>query len=343
MEKVTMQNIADALSVSRVTVCKAFNNQSGVSEALKARIFQKAREMGYSKGFYKTTETVQETGKTVSLIVSRPETSTFWTNIIHRAAQELSVHHINMMYTYVPSVQTADFPLPSNLYNGTANGIIVLNVYDLEMLSRINSLTPPKVFLDTIPELNSHSLNGDLFLIEGRRSEYLITESLVQRGFRKIGFIGDIHYAQTNYDRYLGYADCMEKHGLPINPACCLTEPIDIFSYDSELGGFLSRLRDWPEAFVCVSDFVAKCVKQYLNDHRRGLPSDVVLTGFDNMKEYANLVDQITTANIPTSLLGKRLALQILYRMEHPDAPYELTYLAPTIVYHNEPVSEAES
>ncbi len=34
MEKVTMKDIADALNISRVTVSKAFNNQTGVSDSL---------------------------------------------------------------------------------------------------------------------------------------------------------------------------------------------------------------------------------------------------------------------------------------------------------------------
>ena len=49
MEKVTMKDIADALNISRVTVSKAFNNQAGVSDALRETIFDKARELGYTK------------------------------------------------------------------------------------------------------------------------------------------------------------------------------------------------------------------------------------------------------------------------------------------------------
>ncbi len=49
MEKITMQDIADALNISRVTVSKAFNNQSGVSDSLRELIFEKARELAMPK------------------------------------------------------------------------------------------------------------------------------------------------------------------------------------------------------------------------------------------------------------------------------------------------------
>ena len=49
MSKITMQDIADALGISRVTVWKVFKNQSGVSDSLRENVLNKARELGYSK------------------------------------------------------------------------------------------------------------------------------------------------------------------------------------------------------------------------------------------------------------------------------------------------------
>ena len=46
MSKVTMQDIADELGISRVTVWKVFNNHSGVSEAVRESVLQKAKELG---------------------------------------------------------------------------------------------------------------------------------------------------------------------------------------------------------------------------------------------------------------------------------------------------------
>ena len=91
MSKVTMQDIADELGISRVTVWKVFNNHSGVSEAIRESVLQKAKELGYSKFMQEPASIPNDPqeDKTVSLIVSRPDSSTFWTNIIHRLAQEL--------------------------------------------------------------------------------------------------------------------------------------------------------------------------------------------------------------------------------------------------------------
>jgi len=332
MEKVTMKDIADALNISRVTVSKAFNNQAGVSDSLREMIFAKAKELGYAKLPYQILEQPQQTQCTVSLIVSRPDSALFWTNIIHRMAQELSNYNVNLLYTYVPSSYTKSFSLPPILTNGSVDGAVILNVYDPVILEMINELSIPKVFLDSVPSLSDYQLTGDLVLIEGFRTEAKITDLLIQNGHTEIGFLGDIDYAFTNSERYLGYCDCMKKHELVVRSEHCLTGRIDIFSYDKKLYAFLDELRNWPTAFVCVSDYVANFVQSYIDSNPHRIPHPIVLTGFDNTGEYTNVAGRIITANVPTGLLGKRLAMQLIFRSDHPDAPLELTFVKPSII-----------
>lgn len=332
MEKVTMKDIADALDISRVTVSKAFNNQAGVSDSLKEMIFEKAKELGYGKF---PTQALSASGyaeHTVALIVSRPDSASFWTGIIHRMAQELSEYNINLMYIYVPSNYTKDFALPSILTKDSVECIAVVNVYDPVILGMVNELPGPKVFLDTIPTMTDRKLDGDLLLIEGYRTEAEITELLIEDGHKEIGFMGDIDYAQTNKERYLGYRDSMDRYRLAIRPEYLMIQSIDVFSYKSEIDRFLDSLTEWPTAFVCASDYVASFVQGYMDENPQKIPHPVTLTGFDNTDEYANVRGRIITANVPTGLLGKRMAMQLLFRINHPDAPKELTFIKPYII-----------
>lgn len=333
MNKVTMQDIADALGISRVTVWKVFNNYANVSASLRTEVLAKARELGYSKGLSEMEEVESE--KNVSLIVSRPNSSTFWTNIIHRMAQELSLHNINLMYTYMPSKYSEKFRMPQVLLNNTVQGAIVLNVYDKTLVEEINELDIPKVFLDIVPQIDLDTLKGDLVLLEGHNCCYQITRSLLERGYTDIGFIGDIHYARTNLERYEGFRQCMKDNRLPVKERNCLTRRIGILSYEKEIGIFLNSLQELPEAFVCASDFIAHFVQLYFAAHPERIPGGMPVTGFDGSSEYSNVDGIITTADVKTGLLGKRLSMQIVYRMEHADAPYEQTYIKPSIIYRD--------
>ncbi len=330
MNRVTMQDIADALGISRITVWKVFNDHPGVSAALRKSVLDKAKEMGYSRGHADYRE--ESVGRNVSLIVSRPDSSTFWTGIIHRLAQDLALRNVNLMYTYMPSVYSDKFRMPSVLANHTVQGAVVLNIYDEKLLRLINELNMPKVFVDVVPQMDLFGLNGDLILLEGYHAVYQITKSILEKGVRRIGFIGDIQYAKTNRDRYDGFCKCLEDYGIPLDAGLCLTGNLGIFSYRQEINCFLDALPKLPEAFVCVSDYIAHFVQAYLLEHAHRAPQGMIVSGFDGDSEHPKEGDVFPTALVRTDLLGGRIAMQIQYRMEHPNAPYELVQINPAIL-----------
>lgn len=339
MGKVTMQDIADALDVSRVSVWKVFNEYPGVSDTLRKQVISKAQEMGYPKlGQPLITAPSDELPEaeapiTVSVVVSRPDSSVFWMNIIHYIAKELAANNINLMYVYAPSKHTQSYTLPAVLTNGTVQGMIILNIYDAPLLEMLNELRIPKVFLDTVTSIPDDLLTGDLVLLEGCKSVQKITDSIIQKGRTDIGFIGATDYARTNNDRYLGYKQAMASHNLFIDPGKCLTGSIGIYTYAEEINQFLNGLNKMPEAFVCASDFLANLVIRYLKEHNIDVPKDVAVSGYDGNAEYSELVNYLTTVQVDTRALGKRLVKQLLYRINDPDSPVELIYLTFDISY----------
>ena len=336
MKKTTMQDIADAIGISRISVWKAFHDYPGISARLKEEIFLKAKEMGYLKNNITSTlppDQEKEAEQTVSVIVSRPDSSKFWMDIIHQIAKELNKYNINLMYTYVPTQRKGNYQLPAILTSGQIAGAIVLNVNDPEMTKLINQLNIPLVFLDIPPQTKPESLKGDLVLIEGRSATQRLTAHILAKGRSRIGFIGDIHYAQTNFERYHGYLDAMADYSLKVDPAICLTDPINIYHYEEEIHTFLKGLKSMPEAFVCVSDFVAQYVESYLSANGYSIPSDILMTGFDGRKEYSNVADMLTTALVQTDNLGKRLAAQLLFRMKYPSSAYAVTYVLSELIF----------
>ena len=69
-----MQELADSLGTSRITVWKALTNRPGVSDTLRAEIQHKAQELGY----YAAERTAHAQPQlTFSVVVARPESSAF--------------------------------------------------------------------------------------------------------------------------------------------------------------------------------------------------------------------------------------------------------------------------
>lgn len=336
MNKPTMQDIADALSVSRITVWKALSNRPGVSDAMRAQVRQKAEELGYFHGQdVSAAEPLQPAprSRTVAVAVCRPESSLFWMQIIHQIAKDLSEHNVNLMYTYLPTYYREGYMLPEPLTDGTVEGVIVLNTYSAPLLRMLAELPLPKVFLDTIPSVPYNQLHGDLLIIEGHDLVRQITNRLLDHGCRKLGFIGDVEYAQTNKDRYEGFVEALHDHGLTPNPNYCLTGALGLRTHYEEISRFLDFLPSMPDGFVCVSDYIAHFIQRYFEEKGIDPEGRIVLTGFDNNSEYLNIADRITTVDVRPKTIGSRLAAKILFVLDHRNVSTEVSYVTSDILY----------
>ena len=151
MKKVTLQEIANSLGISRTTVWKVFSGHEGVSDSLRTKVIAKAQELGYAipEDFQYPQSAEETTPVNIAVAVCRPETSLFWMTIIHQIAKVFSTHNVNLVYTYLPTSADKTYFLPPTLTNGNVHGIIVLNVYNERLLRLLAETQIPKVFLDT--------------------------------------------------------------------------------------------------------------------------------------------------------------------------------------------------
>lgn len=336
MKKITLQKIADSLGASRTTVWKVFSGQDGVSEDLRNKIIAKAQELDYKfpENFRTAQNSSSEPPVNIAVAVCRPETSIFWMTIIHQIAKELSLHNVNLIYTYLPSSVGGNYILPASLTNGSTHGIIIINVYNEQLLRLLAASPVPKVFLDTSTAVPSSELHGDLILTENRNSISKITEHLIKKGRKSFGFIGDINYAQSNHERFEGFSRTLLQHGLPVNPELILTHSIGIDTYKEEIGAFLDTLPSMPDAFICANDYVACILMQLLLKRGLRIPEDIALSGFDANTENP-LAESMTTVQVFNQNIGFRLALQILYRIKYPNVPYEVTYITSNVIFRS--------
>jgi len=342
MKKVTYQQIADALQISRVTVWKALNNRSGISPSTRQTILLKAVEMGYPISLLESDSNIQQTSAmpvtpkrssltsaspiNVAVVVSRPETSNFWMSIIHYQAMTFAQNDINLIYTYLPPTSKDTDSLPECLTNGTIQGIIIMNIYDTHQIEALNKLPVQKVFLDCPSVTEFSSLNGDLFLLEGLSSVDEIVQHMIDKGKRRIHFIGDIAYAQTNRERHLGYLRAMQRNNIPTDDIVNLTTPIEIESYQETIFEYLNSLDTLPEAIVCANDHIAYHVASYCREFGIRVPEDIMISGYDDNYEFNSIVP-LTTVHVSNARLGVRLANRLISRLQYPEDDFEFTYI----------------
>lgn len=330
MKKAVIQDITDALGISRTSVWKALNNKEGISERLKQQIINKARELNYP-----FVDNLRESGEdegngsqiNVAVAVCRPETSIFWTSIIHHISIALASKNANLIYVSLPYSPSEEYALPKNLQDSSIDGLIILNVYNAHLIRLLNALSIPKVFFDTSASFSTSELTGDLVMMENINSMTFLTEHLISGGREKIGFIGDVRYAKTNLERYESFCRVLDTHGLALNPLWKMTGPIGADTHKEEIADFLEHISEWPDAFVCANDYIGCIVLQLLSERNIDVPSAVAVTGFDDNLENP-FAEKLSTAHVYNADIGCKLAYQIMFRIGHPDNQYEIIYIA---------------
>lgn len=339
MRKGMVQEIAESLGISRVTVWKVLNRKPGVSEEMRHKVATRTAELQSAEAYIqnihgqglphdeaKVSELASSlTPTTVALVVDRPESSIFWMRIINRISLELGRCGQSLLYVYLEKEDFQHRRLPAVLTGsaGQCMGMIVMNVYDGHMLELLSSMELPKVFLDCSAGYNLRRLEGDLLLLDGRVSTATITDEMIRLGHTRVAFIGDINYAQSNYTRWLGYQDALAKYGIPLDTALCLTGVLGEDTHPQQIDDFLSGLNPIPNGIVCANDFIGYMVIRWLLDHGYSVPEQVAVSGYDDNPENREHAISLTTVHVQNGTLGKRLVQQLMFRIENPKADYE--------------------
>jgi LacI family transcriptional regulator len=328
LKKITIQDVAKELNLSRNTVAKALSNSDTVAYETRYVVIKKAYEMGYSKlspivlNEFKVKDRLEKT-KTV-VVFARRELSTFWNRIIMGISDELNKNNCKLQFNFISEEDEANHILPLDMQS-EMNGIIILSVFSKSFLQLILKKDVPVVFLDGPSDVYEIAELGDVLLFEGKNSTRVITEHMLLQGMKKIGFIGDISYCRTIADRYEGYMTALKKYGIEPEEQFVINKHVEHKYYrQEEITNALEKLQEMPEAFVCANDDIAKDVMLFLKKKGIKVPQEVAVTGFDDKEEVELLSPSLTSVHIGNQRMGRRLVQILIWRIENIDLPKEI-------------------
>ncbi len=347
MKKITIQDVAKELNLSRNTVAKALNNSDTVAYETRYVVIKKAYEMGYSKlsplvlNEYKIKDKLEK-ARTV-VVFARRELSTFWNRIIMGISDELNKNNCKLQLNFISEEDEARHIAPLDV-DSDMSGIIILNVFHKEFLELILRKDVPVVFLDGPSDVYEISSMGDIVVFEGYHSTRMITEHLLSQGNKKIAFIGDISYCRTIRDRYEGYRAALSGYGIEPEEQFLITRHVEHKYYkQEEINAELEKLKELPEAIVCANDDIAKDAMLWLKRRGVKVPEEVAITGFDDKEEVELLSPALTTVHIGNQRMGRRLVQQLIWRIENMDLPKEIITINTETILRESSVRQGKS
>ena len=323
--KVSMEEIAKMFGVSKVTVSKALNDKAGVSDELRKEIKDKAKELGYrvnpaARGL--------KTNKNYNVGVIIPSRyvgsdSSYYFGVYIKVVTKLTSLGYSSILEVIQPQDEKDLKLPEIYIDHKVDGLIVMGQLSDDYLELFEEADIPVIFFD----FYINDTQVDCVVTDNFYSGWNLTEMLIKKGHRKIGFVGNVYSTSSIQDRFLGYCRGMLAHKLEIDGNLIISDRNDEGEFIT-----LTLPENLPTAFVCNNDQVAYDLIELLQDKGYKVPDDISVASFDNTKFSIRSNPQITTVDNNVDEMVDVACKVIIKKIENPVKQYNRILIKTTLI-----------
>lgn len=283
----TVKDVAQRAGVSPKTVSNVINGLIHVRPETKARVERALHDLDYVPNL---SARGLRNGRTGVIAIALPDLATSYSATMAQAFVEAGQRHgwsIHIEQTGVDAAREA--ALVSRARSHLVDGL-VLNPVLLEHSAINRSGTLPPVVL--IGEVEAPGV--DHVWVDNAAAMAELTEHLLQQGRRRIAVVG-VMDSESSRLRVEGHRQALAAAGLTSDPAlewvCRDWHPA---------GGARTVAEHWdtgerPDALLCLTDALALGALGELHRRGVGVPTEVAVTGYDDIPEAAHLVPGLTT------------------------------------------------
>lgn len=343
-KRVTIQDIADALGLSRNTVSKAINNTGVLSDSTREKVLQKTVEMGYKQFTYMNPEqlkfasqeaTPQKPQGEIAIITCAPlDNFHFSSTMLDKFQRETAQLGYSITIHRVSDEEQANHQLPNSFHPENVCGIICIETFNYDYAKMICNLDIPVLFVDH-PVLMGRPLPADRLLMDNQDEIFAFVREMKKCGKTSIGFIGEQLHCQSFFERCMATRNALYINSLPINEEFFIIDaPKDTLTdYKTYLFNYIQNLKELPDVFVCANDFIAFDLMQILRQLNIQVPEDICLCGFDDSPAAKLITPPLTSIHIHNEILGVCAVDLLLSRIKDPTLNYRTVYTETNIVY----------
>lgn len=306
---VKMQDIADKLGVSTMTVSKALSGKPGVSEAVREKIKKLAAQMGYNAP---GTEK-DDMGKSYNIGVILAEYytekyATFYWKLYQALSTSAVRKNCFVMLEIISGEDEKNLELPRLIRERKIDGILVLGSMESDYLNMLTiEENIPIVYVD----FYDNCVHEDSVVSNSFYGTYAITNYLFEKGHRRIGFVGTLFSTKSITDRFMGFEKAMIEQGEKVREEWIIPDREQArSSYEK-----ITLPMEMPTAFVCNCDLTASNLIRSLHEKGYRVPEDISVVGYDDFL-YPGLCDvEITTYGVDMEHMAQTTIEVILKRI----------------------------
>lgn len=326
---VRLQDIADEMGVSKMTVSKVLRGSKDVGEKTRQRILNRLRELNYQPNFIARALT---SGRSQSVGLIVPDlVHPFFAEVAKSLSATLREHHQALI---LASSEEQPALEEQEIRTLLARGVDALILASCQSMFKSMNGSEPKTTPLLLIDRNFPRLHLPFVGSDDLRAGEIATQHLIDRGRRRIAHIGTKKIS-TGRGRMRGYLKALEKNNLPVLKQFVLMR--EGFDERGEAAGYqaihkLLSSRSRPDAVFCYNDLTAIGGMQAALEAGVRVPDDIAFVGCGNFKYAEYLAAPLSSIDHCTEEIG-RLAGELALRLiGHPDGQAESIIVEPRLV-----------
>jgi LacI family transcriptional regulator len=323
---VTIKDIARVSGVSYSTVSRVLNNKDHVKPEKREQVLAAVARLQYVVN-PQARSLAGGRSNVIGLLV--PELGNGYIGEVVRGIDDgLSSSGYDMMLYTTHRHADKEATYLKTLVRGLTDGLLLLVPSD------------PRGYLDTLRQeqfpyvVIDHQGFDDFsptVIAKNYQAALSATTYLIDLGHRRIGFIMGQRHLNSANERFKGYRDALQAHGIAFEPELVVDgEFLQSVSY-AAADQLLARA-DRPTAIFASNDLCAFGAMDAARNRGLSIPNDISILGFDDIPQAASVRPALTTVRQPLMEMGRIATRMLLDYIANPQLPRERIFLETELV-----------
>lgn len=299
--KVTIQDIANMVNVSKSSVSRYLNN-GYVSEENAKKIKEAIEKTGFETNFFAKRLKTKKS-RLIGIVLPRIDSVTSGKLLagINRKLEENNYQGIILISELSIEKELANI---NSLYQQGVDGIIINSMaITKEHIEVVNKLTIPTIFTGQKSEFI------DYIKLDDYEAGSIMGNYIKEKGHKNIVFLGVNEWDKAvGVDRKNGFIDTITKDNEGCNVKFVETDFTFIKAYEKGK----EVIENNPTAIVCATDNICLGMLRYLHENNIKVPEQISVAGFGGYDIGTVSYPALTTIAFDYGLIGEKTAQGIL-------------------------------